>query len=122
MHGTAVSILTLGQRVGDRQSEIFLWLGVLTAAVVVLGVVLMVLRKWLHDTASLSHDMPFTLGDLRQMHREGKLTDDEFEKAKHQVIALSRGRDGDAASAAADKDGNLRTDSGDLADQTDREG
>src|SRR5688500_868702 len=31
----------------------------------------------------------FTLSDLRQMHRSGQLTDDEFNKAKEKIVSAS---------------------------------
>lgn len=32
----------------------------------------------------------FTLGDLRDMHRQGQITDEEFEKTKAQVVAAAQ--------------------------------
>ncbi len=53
--------------------------------------------------------MGFTLSDLRQMHREGQITDAEFAKAKEKVV--------DAAKKAAEKppapDGTVERDSAD---------
>ena len=45
------------------------------------------LRRWMKED-----DMPpggngFSLSDLRQMHRRGEMTDEEFEKAKAQMLA-----------------------------------
>lgn len=47
------------------------------------------LRHWLKED-----DTPvgigFTLSDLRQLHREGKMSDEEFEKAREKMIAAGK--------------------------------
>lgn len=34
--------------------------------------------------------VPFTLHDLRKLHEEGQLTDEEFEKARGRIVAMSK--------------------------------
>ena len=49
----------------------------------------------------------FSLGDLRALHRSGKMTDEEFERAKAQIIAGYKGaalRDAAAARPAPPSD------------------
>ena len=44
------------------------------------------LRHWLqNDEPAVS--IGFTLSDLRQLHREGKMTDEEYEKARSKMMA-----------------------------------
>src|SRR4051812_36529611 len=47
------------------------------------------IRAWMRDD-----DMPasvgFSLTDLRQLHREGKMTDAEFEKARNLMVAHAK--------------------------------
>ena len=48
------------------------------------------LRKWYHQS---SDEMPaggFTLADLRALHRQGKMTDEEFTAAKAKVVEAAQ--------------------------------
>lgn len=55
----------------------------------------------------------FTLSDLRQLHRDGKMTDGEFEKAKQAiVVAAQRAAERQAAEALARKQAAERGGSG----------
>lgn len=65
---------------------------ILTASIIILVVVLgmWLLATWLrkrvkHDDAT--GGTGFTLSDLRQLHKQGKMTDEEFEKAKAILLA-----------------------------------
>jgi hypothetical protein len=72
----------------------------LVGSIILIGIVLVlfggiyVYRKWMsaEDTPS---DEGFTLSDLRRLHKEGKMTTEEFEKAKAVLIGSLK--------AAADK-------------------
>ena len=47
------------------------------------------LRHWLKaDDAPVG--IGFTLSDLRQLHRDGKMTDEEFEKAREKMMASAK--------------------------------
>ena len=63
------------------------WSLVLIAFIVVAFLVVMQLRKWLQSDDAPVGGIGFTLGDLRQLHREGKMTDEEFEKARAKMMA-----------------------------------
>ncbi len=70
---------------------------------------------------------PFTLGELRRLHREGQLTDDEFEAAKAQIIgAYQKKADPDAGdeSGYQDDEGEEDEDWGEWVpiDEGDRDG
>ena len=50
-----------------------------------------IIRRWYATDEEPGHDAAgLTLADLRQMHREGQLNDEEFEKAKGSIIDRSR--------------------------------
>lgn len=64
----------------------------LAVVIIVAGVLLaglsIVRRKMRQDAAASAKD--FSLGDLRTLHREGKLTDEEFERAKAKLVGNAR--------------------------------
>jgi hypothetical protein len=58
-------------------------------AVVVAGWFAIVrIRAWMHTSEDAS--APFTLDDLRRLHREGKLSDAEFQRAREAMIGAVR--------------------------------
>jgi uncharacterized membrane protein len=48
--------------------------------------VAMRLRRWARDPHA-DAEIPFTLEDLRRLHREGRLTDEEFRRAHDSMLA-----------------------------------
>jgi hypothetical protein len=48
--------------------------------------VAMRLRRWAKDP-HVDPEVPFTLEDLRRLHREGRLTDEEFRRAHDSMLA-----------------------------------
>ena len=78
----------VGQTEPDRLG-IALWSGVLILFLLAMFVVVMAIRRWLkHDDVSTPHG--FSLGDLRALHRQGQLTDDEFELARARMIGSAQ--------------------------------
>ncbi|MGB1142138.1 MAG: hypothetical protein ACPG1A_14650, partial [Halioglobus sp.] len=67
-------------------SEVFFWLGVIVALAFVLGFVALWLRKKLLTPPSQPL-MGFTLKDLRQMHAQGQLSDEELALAEEKSLA-----------------------------------
>lgn len=61
-------------------------LALLILAAVLIGALAFVRRK-VHDSHGPSTPRDFSLGDLRALHREGKLTDEEFERAKSKLVS-----------------------------------
>jgi hypothetical protein len=65
------------------------WTLVLIFALVLMFGAVAAYRKWMK-----SDDTPsgpgFTLGDLRKLHKEGKMTTEEFEKAKAVLIGATK--------------------------------
>ena len=78
--------------------------------VVILGASFWLVRKYVLGWMKNDDDMGsgggtgFSLADLRQLHKSGKMTDEEFERAKAQVvqgIQAAAARQAAAAAAAA---------------------
>lgn len=82
--------------------EIFVWLAIIVGAAILLGVIAMVLRKALMGQDPNAGSVGFTLSDLRRLHAEGELTDEQFEQAKARIIAQSRAQLGEAGSEGTD--------------------
>lgn len=61
------------------------------ALVAVIGwVAITRIRAWMRQPDDI--DEGFTLADLRRLHREGQLSDEEFERAQEQIIAVVRSK------------------------------
>ncbi|HYE18143.1 MAG TPA: hypothetical protein VEA69_06850 [Tepidisphaeraceae bacterium] len=65
--------------------QLFIWSVVLVVAVALLFGVLYLYRRWMNNQGTTTGP-GFTLSDLRRYHKEGKMTTEEFEKAKALVI------------------------------------
>ena len=63
----------------------------LVALVLVGGVIILRARKM--AKGSLEEVMPFTLAQLRKLHKNGELSDEEFERAKSSVVNNARNND-----------------------------
>ena len=74
-------------------SEIVIWAGILMVVLLVIGVVWIIIRAKTREPSSGPAESMFDLGALRRMHREGQLTDEEFEKAKAVVIGAMTTKD-----------------------------
>ncbi len=88
--------------------SILVWLGVIVALAVVAAIVGFVIwRRYTHsDDAGPTRSTAFTLADLRQLHRQGQLSDEEFERARTAIIAQTR------AALATDDTTDLASDTG----------
>lgn len=62
-----------------------LWSVVLIVAIFLLFGAIVVYRKWMNADDTTTGE-GFTLSDLRKLHKEGKMTTEEFEKAKAILI------------------------------------
>lgn len=100
---------TLGQSAAARQSAV----DILTALIVIvaLGVAAAVIGFVIWRRFTRSEDEPatpttaFTLADLRTLHRQGQLSDEEFERARSAIIARARAAMDPDASTPAVNDG-----------------
>jgi hypothetical protein len=81
--------------------EILLWSAILAILLMVVAGAAMWLRHWSKQTDDLS-SVPrqgFTMSDLRQLHKEGKMTDAEYEKAKLLIVGSLKSGNNSADSA-----------------------
>jgi membrane protein implicated in regulation of membrane protease activity len=54
------------------------------------GIVIMLVRRWVRSSEAPPEE-GFTLHDLRQLHAAGRLSDEEFERAKATLIERVKG-------------------------------
>ena len=59
---------------------------IMCAGMIVAFVGVVFIRRRYQKTQQLNDQQPFTLDSLRQIHRLGQITDEEFAKAKQQMI------------------------------------
>lgn len=71
-------------------AEVFGWLLVLFVLLIAGFMGVMYLRKWLNSTVESETPEPFTLGDLRSLLKQRKLTQEEFDRLRDQTIAVAR--------------------------------
>lgn len=64
------------------------WSLVLIVLVIAAFFVVMRVKNWLtEDHEEVARGPGFSLSDLRELHRAGKMTDEEFELAKNQILS-----------------------------------
>jgi hypothetical protein len=71
-------------------ADVLPWLLVLIGVIVVGGVIIYYVRRSLYGDGSSSGG-GFTLQDLRDMHASGELSDEQFERARAQMIGRLKG-------------------------------
>ena len=69
--------------------SLFVWLIVLLVLLIGAGIVLALVRRRMSPTEDF-HGEGFNLGDLRRLHQAGRLSDEEYEKAKQVLIASAQ--------------------------------
>ena len=69
---------------------VFVWSFILIVLLVIGAAAVMRLRRWLKEDDAPSGGIGFTLSDLRQLHKEGQMTDEEFERARAKMVAAGR--------------------------------
>lgn len=85
--------------------------GLLVVLLVVGYIGVSMLRRWMRRGPVERTAMPFTLEDLRTMHRDGQLSDEEFNRARERLLARFGASDV-VASGEADERENLPPDDG----------
>ena len=100
----------VGQSTEDTSGSLVVAIGALLIVVVVLFVGVAWARKRLNPNEDF-HGEGFALGDLRQLHKEGKLSDEEFERARAKMVEAMHAAQArrDAAKAEAVKAGGQRS-------------
>ena len=84
-------------------TDIFIWLLVLLVLVIGLFVAVVVLRKKMSPDEDF-HGAGFTLSDLRQMHKKGQMSDEEFERAKVALLGSMKNMPPKSPDAVQPKD------------------
>jgi hypothetical protein len=72
---------------------VLVWSIVLIGLLLAAAVAVMFLRRWMSADAP-GRSAEFTLAELRQMHRDGRLSDDEFGRMKDRLLRSLPSRDG----------------------------
>jgi len=85
----------------DSTISILIWSGVLIVVVIVLFFLVNAIRKAMLDDEPADAGPSFTLDDLRRRHAAGRISDEEFDKARSQIIRLVRGASGEAGPETA---------------------
>jgi hypothetical protein len=70
--------------------SVIVWSLVLIALLLAGYFAVMTLRSWLKSSDEPGGGIGFTLSDLRQLHRDGKMTDEEFERARARMVDAAR--------------------------------
>ena len=71
---------------GGKYVELVTIGGIFIAVLLLAGLVVLLLRRRLRDGQPAACHEPFTLEHLRTLHRQGQLSDEEFERAKARMI------------------------------------
>lgn len=87
--------MTMGNLIATDSSTSFVegfpmifWLVLaLILAVLLIGMLALLVRYWLTRRQDSGGAIGFTLADMRRMHREGLISDEEFEATKAKMIA-----------------------------------
>jgi len=79
-------------QITSHELPIFVWSGVLIVVLLIGFLAVQRIRDWVHvkDAPEEHIATGFTLSDLRQMHRDGKISDEEFSRARDRIIAAAK--------------------------------
>lgn len=66
------------------------WSAVLIVLIVGAFMAVMWLRRWIKDDDVPTAKIGFSLTDLRELHRRGEMTDEEFERARAKMTASAK--------------------------------
>jgi len=95
--------MTFLAQADSSSADVFLWLLILLVLVIGLFVAVVVLRKKLSPNEDF-HGAGFTLSDLRQMHKKGQMSDEEFERAKLALLGSMKNMPAKSADVVQPKD------------------
>ena len=66
------------------------WMSLILIVAAIVGFIAVIqVKRWVNKPDQ-SPATGFTLSDLRSLHRSGKMTDEEFEKAKALIVAAAQ--------------------------------
>ncbi|MCC6239072.1 MAG: hypothetical protein IT448_02055 [Phycisphaerales bacterium] len=78
----------VGQSTGGT-AVLFFWLVVLLVIVAVGAALVLWLRKW-YASSDAHVQGGFTLAEIRKLHQEGRMTGEEYEKARMLILGQAR--------------------------------
>lgn len=84
------SIFAMAQATPPTQRILF-WSAVMVGFLLVAFVVITLVRRRHRASAMADEAPPFSISSLRQMHEEGTLSDEEYERARQVIIAKAKG-------------------------------
>ena len=82
----AFAFVAIAQDSGEGMLRVLGWSLVLICLLLVGFFAISKLRQWLKEDDTPAPGIGFTLSDLRQLHKQGQMTDEEFERAKAKII------------------------------------
>jgi uncharacterized membrane protein len=80
----------IAQQGGESILPVFGWSLVLICLLVGGFFAISKLRQWLREDDTPAPSIGFTLSDLRQLHKQGQMTDEEFERAKAKIVGSAK--------------------------------
>ena len=86
----ASALLPLAQQSDESIIRVFGWSLVLIALLIAGFFAISKLRQWLREDDTPGPSIGFTLSDLRQLHKSGQMTDEEFERAKSKIVGSAK--------------------------------
>ena len=117
-HSGGAPITGLNVKPEPEAYSVLLWAGLIVVAAILMGILSLAIRKRLlrPDEADAGGTIGFTLADLRRMHEDGQMTDDEYIQAKRRLIANARSQFADDEEDEADQAVHLESESDGDAD------
>jgi hypothetical protein len=85
-----VCALLIAQPSGQTILPVFGWSLVLICLLVGGFFAITKLRQWMREDDAPVSPIGFTLSDLRQLHKQGQMTDEEFERAKSKILGSAK--------------------------------
>lgn len=82
--------LALLAQAGGNMLPVFGWSLVLICLLVAGFFAVSKLRQWLKEDDVPGPAIGFTLSDLRQLHKQGKMSDEEFERARSLIVGNAK--------------------------------
>ncbi len=81
-------VSTLAQ--ASDSADIFIWSLVLIVLVVLAFIGVIAIRRWMSSDEPMPQGPGLTLEDLRRLKSEGKLSQEEYEKARGAIVAMTQ--------------------------------
>lgn len=94
----------LAQESSGALTRVLIW----SLALIVVVIIGFVIVSWIRNRVTGTDTGPvagFTLSDLRRLHKSGQMTDEEFERAKAKIIAVSQPTKKETAPSQGDTSG-----------------